>query len=104
VRAQGWEAGNPSLPRRTWLMTKNARPRIETIQTEAKMTDADNRDSHRTQMMRPRLQQTIDHLREELRKVDEPQFKAMLETSAEALGGLDGIQALEHKKGSHWRP
>ena len=50
---------------------------------------------HHTQVMQQRLQQTIDHLREDIEKVDEPQFKAMFETSAEVLGGLaQGIQAL----------
>ena len=36
----------------------------------------------------------IDHLREDIDKVDEPQFKAMFETSAEVLGGL--IKAFKH--------
>jgi hypothetical protein len=30
----------------------------------------------------------ITHLREDIDKVDEPQFKAMFETSAEVLGAL----------------
>ena len=75
------------------------------MQTEAKMTDADNRDPrHHTQMMQQRLQQTIDHLREDIEKVDEPQFKAMFETSAEVLGGL--VKAFKHyeqKNESAWR-
>ncbi len=59
------------------------------------MTDADSRDPrHHTQMMQQRLQQTIDHLREDIEKVDEPQFKAMFETSAEVLGGL--LKAFKH--------
>lgn len=69
------------------------------------MTDADNRDPrYHTQMMRQRLQQTINHLREDIEKVDEPQFKAVFETSAEVLGGL--VNALEHyeqKSESAWR-
>jgi hypothetical protein len=41
-----------------------------------------------TQKMRRRLQETMQHLREDIEKVDEPQLKAMFETSAEVLGGL----------------
>ena len=55
-------------------------------------------------MMQQRLQQTIDHLREDIEKVDEPQFKAMFETSAEVLGGL--VKAFKHyeqKNESAWR-
>jgi hypothetical protein len=36
----------------------------------------------------PRKMQTIDHLRQDVGKVDESQLKAMLETSAEVLTGL----------------
>jgi hypothetical protein len=75
------------------------------MQTETKMMDADNHDPrHHTQMMQQRLQQTIDHLREDIEKVDEPQFKAMFETSAEVLGGL--VKAFKHyeqKNESAWR-
>ena len=38
--------------------------------------------------MKARLRETIDHLRADADKVDDPQFKAMFETSAEVLGGL----------------
>lgn len=34
------------------------------------------------------LTELIDHLRKDLERVDEPQFKALCETSAEVLGGL----------------
>jgi len=65
------------------------------MQTEIKIADVDNRDPcHHTQMMQQRLLQMIDHLREDIDKVDEPQFKAMFETSAEVLGGL--IKAFKH--------
>jgi len=43
---------------------------------------------HHTQKMKKRLQETADHLRQDIAKVDEPQLKAMFETSAEVLGGL----------------
>ncbi|MBV8190091.1 MAG: hypothetical protein JO339_22800 [Alphaproteobacteria bacterium] len=37
---------------------------------------------HHTQRLKARLQETIEHLREDIAKVDEPQLKAMFETSA----------------------
>jgi hypothetical protein len=43
---------------------------------------------HRVQKMEQRLQEIRDHLREDIGKVDEPQFKAMFETAAEVIGGL----------------
>ena len=49
---------------------------------------------YHTQRMRARLKETIDHLREDIEKVDEPQLKAMFETSAEVLTGL--TKAFEH--------
>jgi len=69
------------------------------------MMDADNRDPRRhTQMMQQRLQQTIDHLREDIERVDEPQLKAMFETSAEVLGGLvKTFIHYEQKNESAWR-
>ena len=43
----------------------------------------------------------MDHLRQDVEKVDEPQLKAMFETSAEVLGGLikafPGLRAEERK-------
>jgi hypothetical protein len=49
---------------------------------------ADQNPQHHTQKMKTRLQETVTHLREDIQKVDEPQLKAMFETSAEVLGGL----------------
>jgi hypothetical protein len=37
---------------------------------------------HHTQRMQKRLQEVKNHLREDIEKVDEPQLKAMFETSA----------------------
>jgi hypothetical protein len=44
--------------------------------------------SHHTRRMQERLQDIRKHLREDIEKVDEPQLKAMFDTSAEVLGGL----------------
>ena len=43
---------------------------------------------HHTRKMTKALQELKDHLRQDIDKVDEPQLNAMLETSAEVLGGL----------------
>jgi hypothetical protein len=64
--------------------------------------DSDPR--HHTQKMRRRLNETIEHLRADIEKVDEPQFKAMFETAAEVLGGLvTAFQHYEEKKESAWK-
>lgn len=68
----------------------------------ASETDRDPR--HHTQKMQTRLQEIIDHLREDIGKVDDPQMKAMFETSAEVLGGLKkAFSDFEQKNESAWR-
>ena len=68
----------------------------------ATTTERDPR--HHTQKMQLRLKETIDHLREDIDKVDEPQLKAMFETSAEVLGGLvKAFQDYEQKNEAAWR-
>lgn len=66
---------------------------------------SDERDPRtHTQNMTRRLQETIDHLRQDIEKVDEPQLKAMFETSAEVLGGLvKAFRDYEQKNESAWR-
>ncbi|ASQ46074.1 hypothetical protein [Legionella clemsonensis] len=54
--------------------------------------------------MQQRFQEQVDHLREDINKIDEPQCKAMFETSAEVLLGL--IKAFEdykEKKEAAWK-
>src|SRR5437660_1268283 len=59
---------------------------------------------HHTQKMQKRLQEIRDHLRQDIEKVDEPQLKAMFETSAEVLGGLiKAFHDYEQKNESAWR-
>ncbi len=59
---------------------------------------------HHTQNMKNRLQKTVSHLREDIQKVDEPQLKAMFETSAEVLSGLiKAFSDYEKKNESAWR-
>ena len=65
------------------------------------MAGAAERDPrHHTQKMQKALQEIRDHLRKDIEKVDEPQLKAMFETSAEVLGGL--IKAFRHYEPA-WR-
>jgi hypothetical protein len=59
---------------------------------------------HHTQKMQKALQEIKDHLREDIEKVDEPQLKAMFETSAEVLGGLiKAFRDYEQKNETAWR-
>ena len=68
------------------------------------MVGQDGDPRHHTQKMAQRLQDTIAHLREDVKKVDEPQLKAMFETSAEVLGGLvKAFKDYEQKNEPAWR-
>jgi uncharacterized membrane-anchored protein YhcB (DUF1043 family) len=59
---------------------------------------------YHTRRMKARLQETVEHLREDIEKVDEPQLKAMFETSAEVLTGLTkAFDHYENKSESAWR-
>jgi rubrerythrin len=67
-------------------------------------SEADRDPRHHTRKMTRRLQETIQHLREDIEKVEEPQLKAMFETSAEVLGGLvKAFQDYERKNESAWQ-
>lgn len=66
-------------------------------------SDENNPFQH-TQNMQQRFQELIDHLRQDIDKVDEPQFKAMFETAAEVLAGLSkAFRDYEQKSESAWR-
>ncbi|WP_407158370.1 hypothetical protein [Bradyrhizobium sp. STM 3557] len=69
------------------------------------MASAADRDPrHHTQKMQKALQDIRNHLREDINKVDEPQLKAMFETSAEVLSGLEkAFKDYEQKNESAWR-
>jgi hypothetical protein len=65
---------------------------------------SDRNPQHHTQNMKRRLSETMTHLREDIGKVDEPQLKAMFETSAEVLGGLvKAFDDYEKKNEAAWR-
>lgn len=58
----------------------------------------------RSRHTRDRLQETIESLRAEVQEVDEPQFKALLETSAEVLSGLSAsLRHYAERSESAWR-
>ncbi len=68
------------------------------------ISETDHDPRHHTQKMQTRLQETIDRLRADIDKVDEPQLKAMFETSAEVLGGLKkAFSDYVQKNESAWR-
>jgi hypothetical protein len=54
--------------------------------------------------MQKSLQGLKEHLRQDIQKVDEPQLKAMFETAAEVLGGLEkAFKDYEQKNEAAWR-
>lgn len=67
-------------------------------------SSADRDPRHHTQKMQKALQDIKAHLREDIAKVDEPQLKAMFETSAEVIGGLEkAFKDYEQKNEKAWR-
>jgi len=67
-------------------------------------SEADRDPKHHIQKMQARLKEIMDHLREDIVKVDEPQLRAMFETAAEVLGGLrKAFSDYEQKNESAWR-
>ncbi len=67
-------------------------------------TLAENDPRRHTMQVRARLTELAEHLREDVDKVDEPRFKALFETSAEVLTGLEkAFAGYEEKSGNAWR-
>jgi hypothetical protein len=59
---------------------------------------------HHTRKISARFQDLIDHLRSDIEKIDDPRAKAMFETSAEVLGGLQkAFRDYEQKNEPAWR-
>jgi len=59
---------------------------------------------HHTRNTSARFSELIEHLREDISRVDEPQFKAMAETAAEVLGGLaTAFKHYEQKRETAWK-
>jgi hypothetical protein len=72
---------------------------------EAEMANAADRDPrHHTQKMQKAFEDLKNHLRDDIAKVDEPQLKAIFETSAEVLSGLaKALRDYEQKNEAAWR-
>ncbi len=59
---------------------------------------------HHTKNMQKRLHELKQHLRDDIAVVDEPQLKAMFETAAEVLGGLEkAFNDYDKKNEPAWR-
>src|SRR5690242_11885441 len=68
------------------------------------MASSEKDPKHHTERMKRRLQETMEHLRQDIKKVDEPQLAAMFETAAEVLGGLvKAFDDYEKKNEAAWR-
>ncbi len=68
------------------------------------MASSERDPRHHIQKMRKALNEIQNHLRDDITKVDEPQLKAMFETSAEVLGGLiKAFSDYEKKNEATWR-
>lgn len=68
------------------------------------MQQSDKDPRHHTAKMKRELRAIIEHLREDVTKVDEPRFKAMFETSAEVLGGVvKAFDDYERKTEAAWK-
>ncbi len=68
------------------------------------MASPDRTPQHHVEKMKGRLQEIVTHMREDIQKVDEPQLKAMFETSAEVLIGLTkAFSDYEKKNEPAWR-
>jgi hypothetical protein len=68
------------------------------------MADADSDPRTHTAKMKTALKEIQNHLREDIEKVDEPQFRAMFETAAEVVGALiKTFGDYEQKNETAWR-
>ena len=68
------------------------------------MTNDESNPLYHTQKLQREMQDLITHLRADVAKVDEPQAKAMFETSAEVLGGLvKAFNDYEQRSEPAWR-
>ncbi|MBI1404244.1 MAG: hypothetical protein GC147_13670 [Porphyrobacter sp.] len=57
-----------------------------------------------TRNMRERFEELRTHLRTDIERVDEPQLRAMFETAAEVIGGLEkAFSDYEKKNETAWR-
>lgn len=70
--------------------------------TTEQYPDSDPR--HHTAKIKQVLSDTIDHLREDVGKIDDPRAEALFETTAEVLTGLKtAFQDYENRSEPAWR-
>ena len=57
-----------------------------------------------TENIRGEFRELIQHLRNDVQKVDEPKARALFETAAEVISGLDtAFQHYEEKREAAWK-
>ncbi len=70
----------------------------------SQQTMSDNDPRYHTQNVGRMLNDLINHLREDVRKVNDPQAKALFEVSAEVLSGLQrSFEHYESRSEKAWR-
>lgn len=68
------------------------------------MQEQEGHPRYHTNRVKQELQELASHMREDIQKVDDAQFKAMFETSAEVIGGLvKAIEDYEKKNEAAWQ-
>jgi hypothetical protein len=70
------------------------RTRRETAMRQQAQRYPENHPCHHTAQLKSRLQDLSQHIREDIRKIDDRKAQALLETSAEVIDGL--VTALDH--------
>jgi hypothetical protein len=74
------------------------------MQQKQNVQSGERNPQHHTQKVSARFQELIDHLRSDIEKIDDPRAKAMFETAAEVLGGLQkAFHDYEQKNEPAWR-
>ena len=57
-----------------------------------------------TANVRKEFRELIEHLRDDIRKIDEPKAQALFETAAEVIGGLEtALKHYEEKSEEAWK-
>jgi hypothetical protein len=71
---------------------------------ETKRETAGNDPKEHTANIKKQFEELMDHLRRDVQKVEDPQAKALFETSAEVIGGLHkAFSDYEEKNEAAWK-
>jgi hypothetical protein len=77
---------------------------VQTLNTQAMNATASQDPIVHTIQLRQRMKDLIDHLRADVKNVDDPSAKALFEVSAEVLEGLHkAFEDYEQKNEPAWR-